>query len=241
MDRIGGERVMEVGLDSSPPSGSPDDPGYDSRQDAYERKLWFKFLSDKCDRFHANVRALLNNRSGVLSVRDPTGIHNLHRVVAESDCDFGDHLDQEEVDRSGNIETGISYYQYATQFQVDLSLLFDTMRYKGFDLRHHGGVLDPDLFVLPDSLLEDQRLIHRLSIPPFDDPARPRPFVVPSTGAYSVQVNQSYNNLPNGAVAELVVVPVAGDLIVSMVAYADRVNPNPPKGCGSSVDVRDDG
>ena len=115
------------------------------------------------------------------------------------------------------------------------------MRYKGFDLRHHGGVLDPDLFVLPDSLLEDQRLIHRLSIPPFDDPARPRPFVVPSTGAYSVQVNQSYNNLPNGAVAELVVVPVAGDLIVSMVAYADRVNPNPPKGCGSSVDVRDDG
>ena len=155
--------------------------------------MFFKFLSGNCNEFYSKVRALLSDRSAAIGVSDPTGIHNLHRVIADSDCHFADHLNQEGVDRSGNIETGIAYYQYATQFKSDLSLLFETMRFEAFDLRHVGGVLEPSLLVLPGSLPEGERLVYRLSLPPFNDPARPTPFVVPSTGAYSVQVDASFN------------------------------------------------
>ena len=218
-----GVRILEVGLDS-PADDDSTAQNFDDRKRSYERSMFFKFLSGNCNEFYSNVRALLSDRSAAIGVSDPTGIHNLHRVIADSDCDFADHLNQEGMDHSGNIETGIAYYQYATQFKNDLSLLFETMRFEAFDMGHFGGVLEPSLLVLPGSLPEGERLVYRLSLPPFNDPARPTPFVVPSTGAYSVQVAASFNDLPDATVAELVVVPVAGDLIVSMVAYADMVN-----------------
>ena len=217
-----GARILEVGLDS-PADDEPTAQNFDDRKLSYERSMFFKFLSGNCNEFYSNVQDLLSDRSAVIGVSDPTGSHNLHRVIADSDCDFADHLNQEGVDRSGNIETGIAYYQYATQFKTDLSLLFETMRFKAFELRHAGGILEPYLLVLPGSLPEGERLVYRLSLPPFNDPARPTPFVVPSTGAYSVQVGASFNDLPDTTVAELVVVPVAGDLVVSMVAFTDNV------------------
>ncbi len=213
-----GARIMEVGLDSLPESN-------DKRKNAYERGLFFKFLFDKCNIFHSNVRALLNDRSGELGVQDKTGSHNLNNVIAASDCDFGNHLDQGEEDRSDNIETAITYYQYATQFRTQLSLLYETSHGKLFDLRHDSSnVLDPPLIVLPTNVPEGEPFVYRLSLPPFNDPVQPTPFSIPSTGAYSVEVGPTLGSMPNSAVTELVVVPVAGDLIVSMVAYADRVN-----------------
>ena len=218
-----GARILEVGLDS-PADDDPTAQNFDERKLSYERSMFFKFLSSNCNEFYSNVRALLSDRSAVIGVNDPTGIHNLHRVIADSNCDFSDHLNQEGVNRSGNVATGIAYYQYATQLRSDLSLLFETMRSEAFDPQRIRGVLEPDLFVLPGSLPEGERLVYRLSLPPFNDPAQPTPFVVPSTGAYSVQVRASYNDLPDATVIELAVVPVAGNLVVSMVARTNRVN-----------------
>ena len=213
-----GARIMEVGLDSLPESN-------DKRKNAYERRLFFKFLFDKCNIFHSNVRALLNDRSGELGVQDKTGSHNLNNVIAASDCDFGNHLDQGEEDRSDNIETAITYYQYATQFRTQLSLLYETSHGKLFDLRHgSSNVLDPPLIVLPTNVPEGEPFVYRLSLPPFNDPVQPTPFSIPSTGAYSVEVGPTLGSMPNSAVTELVVVPVTGELIVSMMAYADQVS-----------------
>ena len=221
-----GASIMEVGLDSRPESKRVTDPAFDKRKDEYSRGFFFKLLSDKCNDFHSNVRVLLNDRSDELGVEDETGIYNLNSVIAESDCDFGNHLDQEGAKRSGNIETAITYYHYATQVKNELSLLYETFLRKDFDKRYN----NPPLFnprtpgALPASLPEGETLVYRLSFPPFNDPNLPIPFSVPSSGAYSIPIDRSFDDLPNSTVAELVVVPVAGELIVSIVAEAGQVS-----------------
>ena len=219
-----GVRIMEVGLDSRPESKGKKDPAFDKRKNAYQRGLFFKFVSDKCNDFHSNVQALLNDRSDGLGVEDETGIYNLNNVIAESDCDFGNHLDQEGAERSEKIETAITYYHYATQVKNELSLLYETFLRKDFDKRYRSHFNPNTSRSLPASLPEGETLVYRLSFPPFNDPNLPIPFSVPSSGAYSIPIDRSFDDLPNSTVAELVVVPVAGELIVSIVAEARLVS-----------------
>ena len=220
-------RIMEAGLDSAPLSD-------DERHDAYGRFPFYDLMSGKCGDFYAHVKQLLNVPADV-NAPDPTGVKNLLQVMADSDCDFGDHLDGEDQDRSDSMEAAIAYYNYATQFKDESSLLDANDPAAHFDAPDFD--FDPSLpLALPSNLsqaiTDGISLIYELSFSgiyelSFSNPMasdRPSETRIPSTGAYSARVPNVSGRLPENAVAELIVVPTAGDLIVSIAADKDLVS-----------------
>ena len=234
-----GARILEVGLHS--PAGGPfvgDGRGPEEdrheRKNEYERSAFFKLMTSRCTHFYSHVKTLLYRDDTPSSVSDETGIHSLIGVIAEADCDFGDHLDHESMlildgDRSASIEAALTYYNYATQMKDDLSLLDDNEPYFGFDPPDFD--FEPSIpRALPARLSEDESLIYTLTFPPFagldilDDVFRFAWVFVPPIGAFSAPLPMVSGSLPQGTVAELIVVPEGGELIVSIAGEKDRVS-----------------
>ena len=222
-----GGRIMESGLDSAPLSD-------DARQHPYGRASFYDLMSGRCGDFYAHVKQLLNVPAHV-NAPDPTGIKNLRQVMAEADCDFGDHLDHDGQDRSASMEAAIAYYNYATQFKDDYSLLDSNDPASPFDAPDFD--FEPSLPLalpsnLPQAITDGISLIYELTFSgiyelTFSNPMvsdRPSETRIPSTGAYSARVPNVSGRLPENAVAELIVVPTAGDLIVSIAADKDLVS-----------------
>ena len=114
---------MEVGLNSPPVYTNIPEDDRDFRKSPYERFAFFKLLNEKCDDFPSHLKNLFNDRVESSDSPDVTGIRNLVRVLSEADCDFGDHLDNVGIDRSGSLEAALIYYNYATQSEGDIGLL----------------------------------------------------------------------------------------------------------------------
>ena len=235
-----GARILEVGLHSPPPDTVLDKYSDFAlkeryyRRNSYERSAFFKLMTGKCADFYSHVKTLLYGDDPPSGVSDRTGIRNLIGVIAEAECDFGGHLDHESAlildgDRSASIEAAITYYNYATQLKDDLSLLDDNEAY--FHFNPPDFDFEPSIpRALPASLPEDESLIYTLTFPPFpdfkvfDDVLRFTGVFVPPIGAFSAKLPMVSGRLPEGTVAELIVVPDGGELIVSIAGEKDRVS-----------------
>ena len=215
-----GDPFLEVGLNSPPDSTNTREHERDSRKRPYERFAFFKLLNEKCDDFPSQLKNLFNDRVGSSDSPDITGIRNLVRVLSEADCDFGDHLDNVGIDRSGSLEAALTYYNYATQSEGDIGLLDEGE--SNFNFEHSN--LDfhpiPNRFELVDGFGE----FALAYFDPEGDGFEPEYLisVIPAAGAYSVNfpiVNPS--DLPEGSVAELVVKPKGGELVVSIAPHSE--------------------
>ena len=233
-------RILELGLDSAPIPASRipliSSGTVDERRNAYARAPFYDLMAGKCDSFYASVKRMFNVPV-VFNTPDPTGINNFRQAMVEADCDFGDHLDSAGEDRSASMEAAIAYYNYVTQFKDDYSLLDSNDPASHFDAPDFD--FDPSLPLalpsnLPQAIADGMSLTYELSFsgiyrPDFDNPLasdRPSETRIPATGAYSARVLNVSGRLPENAVAELIVVPTAGDLIVSIAADKDLITPD---------------
>ena len=186
-----GPRIMESGLDSI--NGM-------SSQRPYARFSFFKFLAQSCDNLDGEFKNLF-------SARDRTAIVNFNNRLDLAECSFGNHLGSQS---SGTLEAAISYYNYATQSENDISLLEED---------------EDDYLFSPDPPI--YRFIPQL-------PGSFSPYVaggvhqliglqnIPPAGAYSFRVPAINDNLPEGKVAELAVESGAGTVIVSMASDSEH-------------------
>ena len=221
--------IMHVGLGSIPDvsfyNGVRSDVSF-----SYSTALFFLLLSHNCEDMKPNVRDLFVDQS---DNDQDNGIVSLSEVVADSDCNFGDHLGSE---RSSYLSTAIAYYDYAMLFKNDIREVFDER-----------GTIPVQYFVAPERFLEirdlawqspfthvewpltfsrsefdyydeiQMQVVERIVTEPID--------IIPAAGTYSFKIpygklsdgsDVPYHNLPDGTVAELVVSPARGELIVSV-------------------------
>ena len=215
-------RIMETGLDS-PQIGNSED-SYDARSNPYLRFSFFKLLSYKCGGFYSHLKHLHTDRSSDLGIKDKTGIKNLVRVMTEADCDFGDHMDDGATDGSATLAAAISYYNFATQFISDGSLLDPNETEIRFDLPEYRFA--PSFpRNSPQSLPDGNSLIYTLVLNPDVGRTEQATIRIPPAGAYSASLPIVTGSLPDGTVSELIVVSDGGELLVSMAARQDLVDP----------------
>ena len=208
---IPGSRIMEVGLNSS-------DSTSDARAFSYSRFAFFKLLNEKCDGFYLQVKNL-HNVGG--SEQTETGIETLASIIEEMDCDFGDHLSDADQDRSGSLEAAITFYNYATQFKDDISLLDSNesgFRFTKPEFRFAPSIPNQ----LPSELPSQDSLEYILTFGEgFGDFSRTVTHI-PGAGAVSARLPITRGRLPEGAVAELLVIPIVGDVTVSIAGMQDQ-------------------
>ena len=227
-----GARIMEVGLDAqenNPP---------DERWNPYNRFSFFKMLTESCDDFNSRAKDLFSVPLPPtlllapviphlafleLSVLTETGLANMTDLMLDSDCDFGDHLDDEDNNRSETLEAAITYYNYATQFRGDIGLLGKGEAGFSFDLpvfKFFPSIPSS----LPDILPEQTSLVYALSYGAFTNVTQQGTTRIPAAGAFSAKLPTVSGALPEGTLAELVVVSSGGELIVSLTGGRDEVN-----------------
>ena len=230
-----GSPIMEVGLYSQ------QDPRFDERRDAYERFAFFKLLTENCRDFHSHIRNLLNDRSEGLVGEDKTGIVNLSLILAEAECNFGEHFGEA---RSGSIEAAIAYYNFATQLKDNITLLDEdehVNRVPFFIFQPSSAYFNLPRTGLPATFPADYFLESELAYlrPERFDEVRMRTVfapaqvtTIPAVGAFSVKFPEDLHPLANrslnGKVAELVVEPTGGELIVSLTGLSDGFIPKYP-------------
>ena len=211
--------ITSVGLDANEKGPSVNGSAPDFR-DPYERHTFFMLLARKCDGFKAHVRDLFGDKYGEVGSLSYT-IINLSGVIADSDCDFGNHVGN---DRASNLVAAITYYVYASLFANDMNLLDSDAYHSASDPVRHG-------FVQVKSVQGwSNRLVDAIEFPLIAEnlygnlPDVPVS-IIPSVGAYSFELPYDYirspdgtvTELPDGTVAELIVNPIRGqELIVSV-------------------------
>ena len=211
--------IMSVGLDANKKGPSVNGSAPDFR-DPYERHTFFMLLARKCDGFKAHVRDLFGDKYGEVGSLSYT-IINLSGVIADSDCDFGNHVGN---DRASNLVAAITYYVYASLFANDMNLLDSDAYHSASDPVRHGFVQVKSVQGWPNRLvdaIEFPLIAENLSGNLPDVPVS----IIPSVGAYSFELPYDYvgspdgtvTELPDGTVAELIVNPIRGqELIVSV-------------------------
>ena len=210
---IPGSRIMEVGL-NSPESSS------DRRAVSYSRFAFVKLLNEKCEGFYSQVKNLQNVGG---SEQTETGIETLAAILEEMDCDFGDHLNDPEQDRSGSLEAAISYYNYATQFKDDISLL--DLNESGFSFQKPESRFVPSIpNQLPNELPSKGSMEYILTFGEDLGNFRRTVTQIPGAGAVSASLPITRGRLPEGAVAELLIVPIVGKVTVSIAGMQDEVS-----------------
>ena len=208
-----GSNIMAVGLNASD-EGVAINGSLPNDRNPYHRSLFFMLLAKECDGLESNVRNLL------VSHWDDDAMVNLSEAIADSDCDFGDHLGTE---HSSDLKAAITYYVYASLFKDDLSLLDSDVPSgttssgptpHGFSQVHAETLPNPLTHSIDFPLETTNRVGRRVPVN-----------VIPSTGAYSFELPYHRGNNPDGTVtelldgtvAELIVNPIRGqELIVSV-------------------------
>ena len=218
------DQIMEVGLNTAELSD------FDYRLSPYERAPFFKLLTQSCTDFHSHVKSLLNDRSPYYGDgEDQTGVENLDAILSEASCDFGSHFGE---DRRSRIEAAIAYYNYATQLKMSMSFLDeDEVRINGNPVSRFndptGEFRAPVIpSPMPQGFFFESTLIHR----PRVQAGNTRPVEVtsiPAAGAFSVILPRINRDL-QGKIAELVVEPTGGELIVSLTGLSDGFIPKYP-------------
>ena len=200
-----GNRIMEAGLDGRPsrwwdPFLFWVDP--DPNRRPYQRFSLFKLITQACNEsFIDNFKNLLNAPSG-----DDTGIRSLVGLLQDPSCDFGGHLGEE---RRRSLEAAVAYYNYATQFKEDMTLLDSNEPQRGQDDAFH--------FITPSYLFVNSTTGLDLNWATFAIGKFELAGVssIPPAGAYSFEIPEINSALPAGKVAELTV-ESDRELIVSM-------------------------
>ncbi len=99
------DRVLERGLTSSKYDYEP-----------YQADMFWKMASSKCVNFDVNLKDIFyNNFSGNLSRSD-----TVEQVLQDSICNFGSQLGST---KASSLEAALLYYQYATLYKNQISLL----------------------------------------------------------------------------------------------------------------------
>ena len=195
-----GLRILEEGLNSHKPLG----PISRNAKRPYQRFSFFKLVTERCSDFSSRLKDIFQADIDA----DSTGLLNFLNVLDELDCDFGEHLGQ---DRKSSLEAALTYYNYATQFKDEMSLLDENeLIHFLFEATRHsfspsvGGSFSP----LPGETVYRVGQTHELigvhNIPP--------------AGAYSFHVPSIGGSIPAGKVAELSIDSGSSELIVSVTS-----------------------
>lgn len=196
-----GYRIAEVGISS--------DKGEQERR-PYQRFSFFKLLTEKCPDFASKFRDGIN----VKLATDPSGIDNLTSLFGTSGftCNFGDHLG---TDYRSTLDAALVYYNYATQFENNISLLDANEPYTtpnlpfAFDRPYQD--YNPRPATTVTEWISSTQQQHVLTAPTS----------IPAVGAISFIIPAITGTLPAGKVAELVV-EAGGALTVSITSADSR-------------------
>lgn len=187
-----GYRITEAGINAD--SGN-------RKSRPYQRFGFFKLLTSSCLSFVSNFKSALN----VDLATDPSGIVNTSANFENWSCNFGDHLGSE---KSSSLEAALVYYNYATQYKDDLSLLDANELGSDFEFDKPHILFDRIWYEQIESWLtgiDDQ--VHKLN----------GVTSIPAAGAYSFKVPTIFGELPEGKVAELVIESTR-EVVVSIVS-----------------------
>lgn len=166
--------------------------GISSEDNRYNNiTFWKLILNDAtCSDYENNIKNIFYNN---FESNDTYKIENLSNILSNSNCNFGSHLGSA---KSSSLEAAIAYYNYATQFKKDLSLLDSNETNDKFVFSETTYQFNRTWF---NSLLEWLDLtddeVHKLN----------GVSNVPAAGAYSFKVPSISGELPEGKIAELVV------------------------------------
>jgi hypothetical protein len=163
-DAINGIRILENGLLS--------------KDNDYPNSYFFKLINSKCNgklKFTEIIQKLFN----IDKEQDLTGVKNLKKQLAEAECDFGNQLG---INKKSTLESALLYYQYASLYENNISLLDSNEDKSEFDFFTTPYTLTPFFNEENARYLVNESQVNRL----LGDKKN-----IPAYGAYSVRVKIS--------------------------------------------------
>jgi hypothetical protein len=181
-----GKRIAEVGINSKPGS---------NEKREYQRFSFFKLLNKQCSGFTQDLKPIFNVQS---IADDPSGIKNLTSLLADLPCNFGNHLG---AAKASSLEAALAYYNYATQFKNNLTLLDANETNVNFSFDQPNRQFSPTWSNSTDNI---ERTLSDVDF-------------IPAAGAISFYVPEINGNLPTGKKAQLVI-ESNSEIIVSITS-----------------------
>lgn len=199
-----GSRILETGLNKDATKYFTTESNYSGKDSErpYQRFTFIKFLESKCG---AGFTSQFNKFLNINKNSDFSGINNLSEELKNSGCNFGNHLG---IDKKSNLEAALLYYQYATLYKDNISLLDSNEINVGFNFKKTDYEFSrPWLDSIAEWINLDDNIEYELAAKDS----------IPPAGSFSFYTKEVIGNLPEGKIAVLNI-ESDKDIIVSIVS-----------------------